>query len=215
MEYPRDFPEHLKRPVDAAIHSAEIAFIDAKQLIVAHRFQYEAERLILRYIESVFFAFAAQVVEAGKEGLWNGERIRKALPEFLDDLGHHVWFDKHPDPGAYHASEQFKKTLEKESRDWKGWRAVHEGLKEVAELPEPSREIGGPAIHVKPDHRGYAKQIWQWIEREDLETVECAARRLHLSKSALKSMMSSKGKPRYSQETLDRVLREINHEKEG
>jgi hypothetical protein len=28
MDYPRDFPEHLKRPVDAAIHAAEIAFIE-------------------------------------------------------------------------------------------------------------------------------------------------------------------------------------------
>ena len=46
MEYARDFPEHLKRPVGAAIHTAEIAFIDAKQGIAPHRFQYEPERLI-------------------------------------------------------------------------------------------------------------------------------------------------------------------------
>jgi hypothetical protein len=112
MEYPDDFPEHLKRPVDAAIHAAEIAFIDAKQGIAPHRFQYEAERLILRYVEAVFFGFATQVVQAGKEGVWNGERIRRALPEFLDDLGHHAYLDKHPDPDAYHASEQFESVWE-------------------------------------------------------------------------------------------------------
>jgi hypothetical protein len=134
MEYPPDFPEHLKRPVDAVIHAAEIAFIDAKQGIAPHRFQYEAERLILRYVEAVFFGFAVQAVQAGKEGVWNGERIRRALPEFLDDLGHNAYFDKHPNPGAYHASEQFKTTLNNKSKDWKGWRAIHEELRRVAGL---------------------------------------------------------------------------------
>lgn len=52
------------------------------------------------------------------------------------------------------------------------------------------------------------------MKREDLEKVEYAARRLRLSKSALKSIMSSKGKLRYSQETLERVLKEIDYSPE-
>jgi hypothetical protein len=213
MDYPEDFPEHLKPQVDAVIHAAEIAFIDGKEAIPESRFQYEAERLILQYIETVFFGFATQAVQAGREGVWNGERIRGALPEFMDDLSHRTYFDKHPDPAAYHASERFKATLKKKSKEWKGWRAIHEGLKQVAELRGALDQTGSATRGAL--HQGYRKQIQDWMEREGLEKVEHAARRLHLSKSALKSIMSSKGKPRYSRETLKRVLKEIGSEKEG
>jgi hypothetical protein len=68
MEYLRDFPEHLNRPVNAATHAAEIAFIDAKPGLAPSQFEYEAERLILRFVETVFFAFAAQAVQAVEKG---------------------------------------------------------------------------------------------------------------------------------------------------
>ena len=127
MEYPRDFSEYLKRPVDAATHAAEIAFIDAKQGLAPSQFEYEAERLILRFVETVFFAFAAQAVQAGREGVWNGERIRQALGEFLKSLGHRAYFDKHPTPASHHGSERFMDALNKASRDWVGWRASMRG----------------------------------------------------------------------------------------
>jgi len=210
MDYPRDFPNDLKPPVDAAIHTAEIAFIDAKEL-AGPRFQYEAERLILGYVEAVFFGFAVQAVEAVKQGAWTGERVRQALPKFLEDLGHRAYFDKHPDPGAHHRAEYFSTTLRNESKSWKGWRAIHKGLKQAAEQREASADGGGASM----PKRGYRKQVQDWMEREQLETVEHAARRLRLSKSALKSIMSSKGKLRYSQATLERVLKEIEYKQEG
>jgi hypothetical protein len=117
MEYPRDFPEHLKRPVDAAIHTAEIAFIDAKQRLSPSQFEYEAEPLILRFVETVFFALAAQAVQAGREGVWNGERIRQALGEFLKSLGHRAYFDKHLNPASHHGSERLMDALNQASRD--------------------------------------------------------------------------------------------------
>ena len=80
MDYPDDFPEHLKHAVEAAIADAEIEFIDAKQKVPPHRFQYEAERLILRYVKAVFFVFAGQAVQAGKEGPWNGETNPPSTP---------------------------------------------------------------------------------------------------------------------------------------
>ncbi|MGD0201099.1 MAG: hypothetical protein ABSD27_10165 [Bryobacteraceae bacterium] len=82
MDYPRDFPEHLKRKVDAAMHAAEIQFIDAKKELPEGHFEAFADRLILRYVETVFFGFATQAVEAGREGIWDGERIRQALEDF-------------------------------------------------------------------------------------------------------------------------------------
>jgi hypothetical protein len=42
-----------------------------------------------------------------------------------------------------------------------------------------------------------------------LDSIEQAARRLAVSKDTLKSIMSSKGKPKYGPETLKRVIEEI------
>jgi hypothetical protein len=207
MEYPRDFPEHLKRPVDAVIHAAEIAFIDEKQAVAPSRFEYEAQRLIFRYVEAVFFGFAAQAVQAGKEGRWNGERIRRALDEFLDYLAHRACFDKYPNLSG-HQSEWFKRDLKTASKDWVGWRAVHEGLRQVAELRAlPAEDASIPSFNTP--RRGYRKEIREWIAREELDNLDQAARRLALSKSALKSIMSSTGRLRCSMETLNRVLKEI------
>ena len=91
----------------------------------------------------------------------------------------------------------------------------------IEKVPDEQSPRGLPTPeHLQPTNasarrRGYRKEVRSWIERESLGNVERAARRLGLSKSALKSIMSSKGKPRYSKETLERVLKEIGHEDEG
>jgi hypothetical protein len=143
MDYPRDFPEHLKRKVDAAMHAAEIQFIDAKKDFSEERFEVAADRLILRYAETVFFGFATQAVEAGREGVWDGERIRQALDDFLKHIGHRAYFDKHPNPRG---SERFTETLSKASKNWVGWRAIHEGLKQVAEVQ--ATKLQSPTVKI-------------------------------------------------------------------
>jgi len=57
--------------------------------------------------------------------------------------------------------------------------------------------------------RGYRSEIRQWMDRRNLRNNAQAARELTVSVSLLKSIMSAKGKKRYSDETLKRVLEKI------
>jgi hypothetical protein len=59
--------------------------------------------------------------------------------------------------------------------------------------------------------RGYRKEIFAWMSRAEIDTVPLAAKRLGVSESTLKSIMSDKGERKYGQETLDRVLKAIGH----
>ena len=56
---------------------------------------------------------------------------------------------------------------------------------------------------------GYRPEIRQWMTRRNLRTNAQAARELTVSVSLLKSIMSTKGKKRYADETLKRVLEKI------
>lgn len=57
--------------------------------------------------------------------------------------------------------------------------------------------------------RGYRKEVRQWMESKRLRTVPEAARRLGVGRDTLKSIMSSKGEKRYSDDTLNDVLEKI------
>ena len=57
--------------------------------------------------------------------------------------------------------------------------------------------------------RGYRCEIRQWMKSKQIHSVKDAARKLGVSDSALKSMMTDKGEKKYSDETLRRVLEEI------
>ena len=67
-----------------------------------------------------------------------------------------------------------------------------------------------PGANPVPEvRRGYRVEVRQWMKDEGLATNAAAARRLGLSTSGLKSIMSSKGEKRYGDETLTRVLKDI------
>ena len=57
-----------------------------------------------------------------------------------------------------------------------------------------------------PNRQGYRKEIDEWMGREGIETVDDAARHLAVSVDVLKSIRSDKGRPRYSDDTLNDVL---------
>jgi hypothetical protein len=62
--------------------------------------------------------------------------------------------------------------------------------------------------------RGYRKEVRQWMELKTVRTVPEAARRLGVGHDTLKSIMSSKGEKRYSDDTLNDIL-EKTREKSG
>ena len=59
---------------------------------------------------------------------------------------------------------------------------------------------------VPVSRKGYRAQVRAWMQRKQIRTVALAAKRLGVSESVLKSIMSSKGTPRYGQEKLQQVL---------
>jgi hypothetical protein len=61
-------------------------------------------------------------------------------------------------------------------------------------------------IDGRPERTGHRTEVQRWMTSHGIEKLSDAAMRLGLSVSALKSIMSSVGKPRYGPDTLERVL---------
>ncbi|SPF56437.1 hypothetical protein SBA4_860016 [Candidatus Sulfopaludibacter sp. SbA4] len=73
-----------------------------------------------------------------------------------------------------------------------------------------------PSIQEKPQaRRGYRAEVRRWMESEELLTIPDAAKRLGVGPDTLKSIMSNKGKKRYSDDTLSAVLKKIGHREPG
>jgi hypothetical protein len=62
------------------------------------------------------------------------------------------------------------------------------------------------AVTASGRRRGYRKEVRQWLTHEGLRTLPEAAKELGISLSVLKSISSDRGKRRYSEATLTRVL---------
>jgi len=63
----------------------------------------------------------------------------------LKHIGHQAFCSKHPNPGFYNRSERFSDALNKASKNWAGWRAIHEALRQVAESPLDRQQPPQPA----------------------------------------------------------------------
>ena len=130
MEYPKDFPEHLKPAVDAALHEAEARFLDDKK---DDKFVRRPEIMILYYIQAVYIPFTKQCCRAVEEGAWNGETVRARIEKFLKDLIHAAWWDKHPDPSSGRDAEfYFAKSVTNVIRDSDEWHDVQRELARIA-----------------------------------------------------------------------------------
>ena len=106
-----------------------------------------------------------------------------------------------------HAIQSHRDKLMKMTHD-----LIVEGYRRLAELRKVS---GENAVKTTPTRRGYRKEIQGWMERSGLESQQQAARRLGVSIDVLKSIMSNKGRARYSTETLADVLEKIGHKPES
>jgi hypothetical protein len=148
MDYPADFPSHLQGSVDAIIAAAEIEFIDAKTT----QSNTINEQMLSKYIEAVFFGFAKQCVQAGREGHWNGERIRKALAEFLDVVIDQTFRDKHPSWRKDSTVRyQFREEALRASKEWSGWREIYQDLERVFNGPPPLAALSGSTGNTEID----------------------------------------------------------------
>lgn len=72
---------------------------------------------------------------------------------------------------------------------------------------ESSGQDAGPAV----TRRGYRSEIRAYMKKKELATNMQAARHFGVGVDTLKSIMSSKGKPRFSEGTLNGVLKKIGY----
>jgi len=128
-------------------------------------------------------AFAREMIQLR----WGADRIDSRVRDFVQDAL--SWVDL-PTNTDFEASAE--------------WREYQDALLGMEASEETTAGATGK-------ERGYRAEIQAWMASMQLENLDQASRRLGLSKSALKSIMSTKGKPRYSQETLKRVLTEIGY----
>lgn len=209
MEYPKNFPEDLQRPVDIAIAEAEAEFIEATDGRPLN-----IPEALWQYVVKIYFAFGDQVCQEMRDGVCSGYAARLQMEQFLHALLQRTYWEKnHGGSGSGESRDLFRTRTTGQIRSSKRWGDYQRSL--AAALGE-AVPVAHAAIQAQtPTRRGYREPILDWMNRSELSRVEDAAKRLALSKSALKSIMSSKGKPRYSQVTLERVLKEIGYEDEG
>jgi len=74
--------------------------------------------------------------------------------------------------------------------------------------PATARNEGG-----RGSRKGYRAEVRQWMKRRGLCNLEMASKRLGVSTSTLKSIMSGKGKCRYGKRALESVLKQIGQNK--
>jgi|SRR5579862_8215051 len=133
----------------------------------------------------------------------------KAYATVMQEYGNHAWFQLSALPiEVLPPTPPFAAPLPPElsMRDRVLERVRHwtiEGYKRLDELHRASMD------QQKPDRRGYRKEVNAWIGANGIDTLQTAAKRLGVSKSTLKSIMSDKGAVRYSPETLQGILKKI------
>lgn len=83
------------------------------------------------------------------------------------------------------------------------WQA--EGFRRLMPKTEPMRTRSDPK-------RGYRAHVRAWMKDNEITTTAAAAKHLGVSIDTLKSVMSSKGRARYSKDTLADILKKTGFE---
>jgi hypothetical protein len=204
--YPHGFPLSSQGAVESEIITAGEIFDSGRELLLADKnsrygLQDQVTKLIVAYILRVWSAFAHEACKLGLDGTWDVVKIDKEVRDFLDCATHHLSHDRGYDttgdalkyvPAAVH------KTF-RDSEERKSYNAERLVIAKTQRDAEPTQDNKGT-------RRGYREEVLAWMKREELENVAQAAARLHVSKSTLKSIMSSRGTLRYGPDTLQRVL---------
>ena len=93
-------------------------------------------------------------------------------------------------------------------------RSLEETMMPYGDIPSEPRAASPTSIAEPERRRGYRTKVQKWMAVEALCNLEVAARRLGICPSALKSIMSDRGKCRYGEATLARILGMIGYQGE-
>lgn len=203
--YPHGFPLSSQGAVESEIITAGDIFDSARELLLADQnsrygLQDQVIKLLVAYILRVWLVFAKEACKLGSIG-WDVVKIDEEARGFLvrvtDRLSNDRGYDTTGDALKY-VPAAVQKTF-RDSEERKSYNAERLVIAKIQRDAEPNRDNKGT-------RRGYREEVLAWMKREGLENVAQAAARLHVSKSTLKSIMSSRGTLRYGPDTLQRVL---------
>jgi hypothetical protein len=155
MDYPDGFHKHLQPPVDAAIHKAEVDFIEARDSAGYNFFEHDA---ILDWIDTIFWPFSEQACEAGIEELWTGQEIRNALEEYLNRLASYAQLEKSGSGPSDSRIEFYIKHIKESSK----WLALQRKLAGIASARV--RKAVAPHVDESGGHTTNRELIEQFID---------------------------------------------------
>jgi len=217
MRYPKDFPPESRAAVLAEKLRAGRDFDQARENPLRPQYgldQYlEAE--LRRYILRTFIVFVREACKLGHKRIWHVDRVEQAAREFLRLATIDAVYDK--SGGAVgrnwnsHLDGSIQSEVMRQFERSGEWQQFQDALLQVAEGQAARASEAGaaadPGPAAEPARRcGYRAEVRAWMKREGVLTLDPAAKRLAISLSALKSIMSVRGKRRYSQTTLNRIL---------
>lgn len=210
MRYPKDFPPESRAAVAAEKLRAAKDFDNARKNPQGMERGFDEAGEVRRYILRQFIVFVSEACKLGHKGIWHVDYIEKTALEFLrlstiDAVSSKGHFDRWISNWGGEIEPDVRRQFEKSAE----WEQYEEALLQVAERQEaPGSNSADAGALAK---RGYRGEVRRWMARESVSTVDEAAKRLAISLSALKSIMSDRGKRRYSEETLTRVLEIIGN----
>jgi hypothetical protein len=228
LEYVRYPPLQFSAQANARIQAARLrASTELRSIVESQAIDHaKAEEVATRYVLSLFSAFTKEACELGRQRAVAVPAIEEAAEEFLwstadfagdlcSELGLHVSlisfgsFLRNLQSTIHNIRRPIKPHILRMIKTSPEWRQFQSDLLEIADLqghPESIAEGSKTA-----QRRGYRTEILAWMKKNGIDTVKQAARRLGVSESTLKSIMSSKGEARYGPDTLSRVLKDIGY----
>ena len=212
MEYPKDFPPESRAAVTAEKIRAGKDFDLVRDRLSRDS---EIEEHIRKYVLRQFLVFVQEASKLGNRGIWQVGRVESTALEFLRHATIDAVYDKGRGLGERWISNstgsltsEICRQFEKNSE----WQQFQDMLLQVAEgqaLRAASAKAQAPT---EPEsRRGYRAEVRLWMARQKMGKLDQAARDLGISVSALKSIMSARGKRRYSEETIQRILGMIGY----
>lgn len=156
MDYPEDFPKDLQPPVDAAIADAEL---EVRRLAKKGM---SWDGTVLVWVARIFFVFAEQACEAGRQGIWTGQTIRKRLDWYLYKLSTHAHQQYGPRLIGRHLVSININNIAESVKGLPQWETLLQKLKDTALSVVLSPSRGSPDTAV--DDAPPAKKLRQYQE---------------------------------------------------
>ena len=158
----------------------------------------------LLWLKNSFDAHAQPLLDSCMSGDPTGSLYYLTLQYFFDSMLATVndFASQTSDPDLTELYTKATLLLTGQHSYWKTEALKH--LRNLKQPTAPDRDV------VQSEARkGYRTEVRRWMKAQGLESVPQAARKLAVSDGVLKSIMSDKGRPRYSAETLANVLQKI------